>query len=219
MKEVIQFSFDPRCPWCYQTSRWALRLEELGHVELRWGVFCLELNNFEGPHEEFDPVPSTSAPALRTAVLVRDTQGHAACGRFYAAVSRRYFFDLEDLSDPEVIRAALGDAQLDPALCARALGDDATWKQVLDEHDRLVRETGAFGVPTLRVGDGEGRAMFGPVISELPSDDEAVELFEHTLWLLKNDNFHELKGGRPSLPDLPHVNRALAEMKAKEASS
>lgn len=219
MREVIQFSFDPRCPWCYQTSRWALRLEALGRVELRWGVFCLELNNFEGPHEEFDPVPSKSAPALRTAVLVRDSQGHAACGRFYAAVSRRYFFDLEDLSDPAVIRAALDEAQLDPALCEQALGDDATWKQVLAEHEGLVAETGAFGVPTLRLGDGEGRALFGPVISEPPGDEEALELFEHTLWLLKHDNFHELKGGRPSLPDLPHVNKMVAEMEAKEASS
>jgi predicted DsbA family dithiol-disulfide isomerase len=219
MSEVIHFSFDPRCPWCYQTSRWALRLEELGHVELRWGVFCLELNNFDGPHEAFDPVPSKSAPALRTAVLVRDTEGHQACGRFYAAVSRRYFFDLEDLSEPAVIRAALVEAQLDPDLYDQALADDGTWKTVLDEHDSLVDETGAFGVPTLRLDGGTGRAMFGPVISEPPADEEAVELLEHTVWLMRYESFQELKGGRPSYPDLPHVTKMMAEMEAKQASS
>ena len=211
MKEEIQFYFDPRCPWCYQTSRWALRLEELGRIELRWGVFCLELNHFDGPHDDFDPGGSKSAPALRTAVLVRNTKGHAACGRFYAAIGRRYFFDLEDLSEPSVVRAALEDAGLDPALHDQAVGDRGTWEQVRADHEGLVDETGAFGVPSLRLDAGDGPCMFGPVISEPPPDDEALELLEHTLWLLRNANFHELKGGRTVYPDLPHVKKAVAE--------
>ena len=80
--EAINFSFDPRCPWCYQTSRWALRLEALHVITLRWSVFCLELNRFQGEHETFDPDTSKSAPALRTSVVVRDAEGHEACGRF-----------------------------------------------------------------------------------------------------------------------------------------
>ena len=217
MKETIQFHFDPRCPWCYQTSRWALRLEELGRIELHWGVFCLELNHFEGPHDDFDPEESKSAPALRTAVVVRDAVGQAACGAFYAAIGRRYFFELEDLSEPSVIRAALVDVDLDPSLFDQAIGDPGTWKQVQAEHERLVDETGAFGVPSLRLDAGDGPCMFGPVISEPPADDEALELFEHTLWLMRNTNFHELKGGRSVYPDLPHIKKALAERAAQEA--
>src|SRR5271170_3348256 len=41
----VKFYFDPRCPWCYQTSRWANRLEQLGEIELDWGVFSLEVAN------------------------------------------------------------------------------------------------------------------------------------------------------------------------------
>ena len=218
MREVIQFSFDPRCPWCYQTSRWALRLEELGRIELRWGVFCLELNNFDGSPDDFDPGRSKSAAALRTAVVVRQAAGHAACGRFYAAIGRRYFFELEDLSEPSVVRAALADADLDPGLYDLAIGDPGTWKQVRAEHERLVDDTGAFGVPSLRLDAGEGPCMFGPVISEVPADDEALELFEHTLWLMRNANFHELKGGRTVYPDLPHIKKALADRAAAAAS-
>lgn len=214
MSEVIQFFFDPRCPWCYQTSRWALRLEELGRIELRWGVFCLELNNFDGPHDDFDQDRSKSAPALRTAVAVREAEGHAACGRFYAALGRRYFFELEDLSQPSVLKAALGDANLDTGLFDQAIGDFGTWKQVRADHERLVDETGGFGVPTLRLDAGEGPSMFGPVISEPPPDDEALELLEHTLWLMRNANFHELKGGRTVYPDLPHIKKAMAERAA-----
>ena len=39
MAEEIRFYFDPLCPWCYQTSRWARRLAELGVVDVDWRVF------------------------------------------------------------------------------------------------------------------------------------------------------------------------------------
>jgi hypothetical protein len=45
--EVVKFHFDPICPWCYQTSRWAKRLEQLGEIELDWGLFSLEVVNLE----------------------------------------------------------------------------------------------------------------------------------------------------------------------------
>ena len=54
MSEPVKFYFDPRCPWCYQTSRWAKRLEELGEIGLDWGVFSLEVVNLE-EQPGFDP--------------------------------------------------------------------------------------------------------------------------------------------------------------------
>src|ERR1700688_1058474 len=86
--EHVKFHFDPRCPWCYQTSRWARRLEELGEIELEWGVFSLEVVNLkEGmDRREFD---ARSGPALRTAVTIRDSLGAKAIGPFYAALGRR----------------------------------------------------------------------------------------------------------------------------------
>lgn len=219
MTETIQFSFDPRCPWCYQTSRWALRLQELERLELEWGVFCLELNNFEGDHDAFDPSRSKSAPALRTSVLVRETAGQRACGTFYAAIGRRYFYDLEDLSLPTTLRGALSDAGLDPDLYERAVGDDAVWQAVRTEHETLVEETGAFGVPTLRLDGGRGPSMFGPVIKEVPPDADAIELLDHTVWMMRSANLYELKGGRPELPDLPYITKAIAERAAASGSA
>ena len=40
----ICFYFEPICPWCHQTSRWARRLEELGVVDIDWALFSLELH-------------------------------------------------------------------------------------------------------------------------------------------------------------------------------
>jgi protein-disulfide isomerase-like protein with CxxC motif len=208
--ESVDFFFDPRCPWCYQTSRWALRLQELGVVTLEWFVFCLELRNFDGPHKDFDPDTSKSAPALRTSVAVRAAEGNNACGRFYAAIGQRYFFGLEDLAQEVTIRSALADACLDPDLYDRALSDPSSWNIVVKEHEFLVQETGAFGVPSLRLHDGQGQCMFGPVIREVPEDAEALELFERVVWLMRNQNFYELKSGRTEYPDLPHITAALA---------
>ena len=214
MTESIDVLFDPRCPWCFQTARWVLRLEEMGVVELKWLVFCLELKNFDHPNEEFDPATSKSAPALRTSVAVRDAEGNAACGRFYAAMGNRYFYELQDLREEMTIRSALVDADLAPDHYDRALSDSSTWDAVLSEHEILVRETGAFGVPSLRLGDGQGKCMFGPVIKEVPDDDESLELLDRVLWLMRNENFYELKSGRTEYPDLPHIKRALARRKA-----
>ena len=46
--------------------------------------------------------------------------------------------------------------------------------RTLAEHDALIARTGSFGVPTIVLDAGEGPAIFGPVISELPDDDDAV---------------------------------------------
>jgi protein-disulfide isomerase-like protein with CxxC motif len=45
--DAVRFHFDPICPWCYQTSRWAKRLEQLGEIELDWGLFSLEVVNLK----------------------------------------------------------------------------------------------------------------------------------------------------------------------------
>jgi len=78
--ERIRFHFDPRCPWCYQTSRWASRLEELGEVAIDWAVFSLEVVNLP---EGDDPltIDARSGPALRTSVVLRDAKTGATTER------------------------------------------------------------------------------------------------------------------------------------------
>ncbi|MPZ73375.1 MAG: hypothetical protein GEU74_09110 [Nitriliruptorales bacterium] len=80
MSERVRFVFDPLCPWCYQTSRWMRRLDELGEVDLSWGVFSLEVVN--GDDDAPPPTAARAAAALRTVMVVRDNNGEAAVGRF-----------------------------------------------------------------------------------------------------------------------------------------
>jgi protein-disulfide isomerase-like protein with CxxC motif len=218
--EPVRFHFDPRCPWCYQTSRWVLHLERLGVIELSWGVYCLELGAFTKPVDRFDPDRAMAGPALRTAVLVREEWGQRACGAFYAAIGHRYFVGLEDLRDPATIEGALADAGLDPGLRARAVADPATWETALAEHLAVANDVDAFGVPTIRLDGGDGPGIFGPVVAEPPStDDEAVELWQHVSWLVRKPGFFELKRSRPVGPDLPYWHRFVAERAAAAAAT
>lgn len=204
--EHIRFHFDPRCPWCYQTSRWARRLEELGEVAIDWAVFSLEVVNLP---VDGDPttLEAVSGPSLRTAMVLRDTIGPEAVGRFYTAFGRRLWEEPPPppVDDREAIGASLEEIGADPGLLDKALADPATWTAVLAEHQALVERTQSFGVPTIVLDGGEGNAIFGPVISAVPDDDTAVELWRHTAWLTRHNDFAELKRGRPRLPDLPVI--------------
>jgi mycothiol-dependent nitroreductase-like protein len=197
------------------TSKWVNRLVELGEVEVSdWRVFSLELIN--GGEETIEAaLEYRAAPALRTAVAVRAAQGGEAVGRFYHALDMRTWEGTEDIRSPDTLRGALTDAGLDPSLHDAALDYAATWDAVVAEHRAVVDELGAFGVPTIALDGGDGPSIFGPVISRLPPDDEAVELWRHVVWLMRSDNFWELKRGRAVEPDLEGYRVRKAEREAR----
>lgn len=201
--ETVKFFFDTRCGWTYQASRWIRRVEELGLLELDWGVFSLEVLNAPAG-ADLRAIEAESGPALRTAMKIRELKGSKAIGPFYKAVGRRRWEQDPPVADlSEAVRAALAEIGLDPALLDEAMADPATWGAVLADHRWLLENTRATGVPTVILDGGSGPAIFGPVISALPSDEDAVELWEHVSWLARYENFSELKRGRVSNAVLP----------------
>lgn len=213
MVEQIRFYFDPLCPWCYQTSRWARRLEELGIVEIDWRVFSLGIVN-QGD-EGRAAADTGSAPALRTAIAVRDAHGNAAVGAFYKAVSDARHQRAENLDDPAVIEASLREAGLEVTLLQRALADPATWEAVQREHDEAVNVHKVFGVPTIVLDGGSGPHLFGPVISDVPDDQGAIDLWRHFAWMARNPNVAEIKRDRLPL-DLESIRAWRREQQKRE---
>ena len=206
MTERVRFHFDPRCPWCYQTSRWIRRLEDLAEVEVSWGFFSLDIANAEEGATDIGAT-GRSAPALRTAVALRDAEGDRAVGDYYAALGEAVHERGEDVMDRAVIAAALTAAGSTEPLIDKALGDEQTWAVVESEHAALVERTRSFGVPTIVLDDGEGPSIFGPVISEVPTDDDAVQLWRSVAWLTRYENFSELKRDRTIQPDLESMRK------------
>lgn len=214
MPEAVRFHFDPRCPWCYQTSRWMRHLEAAGEVSVEWAVFSLAIAN-QGDEGRAAPERS-GAPSLRTAIALRASHGNDAVGRFYAALGEAVHERGEDVDDRGVIDAALHTAGASAAVRETAMADPGTWQAVQDEHDSVVRSHHAFGVPTIILDGGAGEAIFGPVIVEVPEEREAVELWRHVSWLTRNRNFAELKRDRAALPDLESIRRYQQRMKERE---
>ncbi|MGE0795057.1 MAG: DsbA family protein [Acidimicrobiia bacterium] len=219
MAELVRFHFDPRCPWCWQTSRWARQLERLGEIEVEWGVFSLEVVNRKEGDELTNPV---SGPALRTAVAIRDRLGRKAIGPFYEALGNRLWHQVPPPDGDgmvDAVRESLVEAGLDPALCDDALADPGTWDQVVTEHDDVVGRVGAFGVPTIVLDGGAGPAIFGPVVAELPTDEDAVELWRHTAWLARYENLYEIKRNRTKAPDVPVMAWRMEQRAKREAAT
>lgn len=58
------------------------------------------------------------------------------------------------------------------------------------------------GTPILHFQPPEGVAFFGPVVSRLPEQDRAVELWDHVVGLAAFPGFAELKRSLRELPQL-----------------
>jgi protein-disulfide isomerase-like protein with CxxC motif len=179
---------------------------ELGEVEADWAVFSLSLAN-EGNEAAREKRHDRSELALRTVIAVRERHGRDAVGEFYRALGRRVHELGEPLEAPETVQGALTDAGLDAELCAKAMGDEATKAAFEAEHRALVERTRSFGVPTIVLDGGDGPAIFGPVIAQVPSDEDAVELWRHVSWLVRHRAFAELKRDRTAITDLASVKR------------
>jgi predicted DsbA family dithiol-disulfide isomerase len=213
MAEKVRFYFDPLCPWCYQTSRWARRLDELGVVEVEWRVFSLAIVN--SGDEGRAAADTGSAPSLRTAIAVRNAHGNAAVGAFYKALSDARHQRGLPLDDHAVIGGSLREAGLEPELLEQALADPSTWDAVQREHDEAVSVDKAFGVPTIVLDGGDGPQMFGPIITDIPDDEGAVDLWRHFAWMARNPNVAEVKRERLPL-DLESIRVWRREREQRE---
>ena len=206
---------DPFCPWCFQTARWASRLEELGVVDLSWGFFSLEVQNAD--HGAFDVhTHNRSVPSMRVGLLVREELGQAAVGRYYLEVAGRMHFRDAQLRSVETIEGALIDAGLEPSYAARALAEEGTAQRLMKEHEALSER--GFGVPTIVLDREDGPAMFGPVIPRVPDDASSIELWQHVSWIIRNPNVYELKRERSEYPDLEGLRLGQIRRAARQAT-
>lgn len=152
---------------------------------------------------------------LRVAARTRDTIGHEGVRTLYAALSAR-IFDSEPLPDSDRHEAAELDLRGTPAFLTpilteaglplslvEALDDDTLDLQIRAETEEALSLTGKdVGTPIIHVDPPHGAAFFGPVISRMPTDEDALELWDHVLGLARLPGFAELKRSLRELPQL-----------------
>jgi 2-hydroxychromene-2-carboxylate isomerase len=205
----INFYFDPVCPFAWMTSKWVRKVQRRRDYSVDWRFISLRLLNAHVDYDaqfppEYEAGHTAGLRLLRVAARTRAEHGREAVGPLYAALDDHGFERAPgaDRGTREFVGPALADAGL-PAALAGAL-DDSTWDaEIQAETDEALSLTGKdVGTPILHFEPPKGVAFFGPVISRLPDDDQAVELWDHVIGLARFPGFAEMKRSLRERPQL-----------------
>ena len=208
----VRFWFDPTCPFAWLTSRWVRLVQEQRAYAVEWRFISLRLVNRDVDYAaqfppEYEDGHTFGLHLLRLCAQVRDDHGPDAVARLYEALGRR-IFDTPDgpPRTPAGARVVAADALAELALPAPLLGalDDAGRDPAIQaEGDEALALTGKdVGTPILHIAPPEGAAFFGPVISRMPTPEQAGELWDHVVGLATFPGFAELKRSLRERPQL-----------------
>jgi hypothetical protein len=210
----IHFYFDPVCPFAWMTSKWVRMVAAQRDYTIDWRFISLRLINAEIDYDSHFPVGyeeghTSGLRLLRVAARARAEHGRAAVGPLYEAVSGE-IFDASGAAEltaatrgsREFVAPLLAAAGL-PADLADAL-DDTRWDdEIRAEGEEALSLTGKdVGTPIIHFSPPEGTALFGPVISRLPSPEDAVRLWSYVTGLASFPGFAELKRSLRERPRL-----------------
>lgn len=187
--------FDPVCPWTWATSRWLVGCATARGVEVRWHPYSLTFQH--------DSPVGPAVRALRVVAAVR-AQDELAVGPLYTELGRRIHHDGEKADDD--LGGALAAVGLEPELATAV--DDESWDDAIRtsmaEAKALVGDDVATPIAAIDDGDGP-RGASGPILTAMPTGDEALQLFDAWVAMLRIPGFAELKRSRSGPP--PHPER------------
>ena len=209
----LAFYFDPVCPFAWMTSKWVRQVSARRNYDVEWRFISLRLLNAHVDYDaqfppDYEAGHTDGLRLLRVAARARAEHGAAPIGALYEAFGRR-IFEVEQppgsglRGTPDVAVPALAETGL-PTDLAGALDDESWDTEIQAETDEALALTGKdVGTPILHFRPPEGVAFFGPVISRLPDDEDAVALWDHVVGLASFPGFAELKRSLREQPQLP----------------
>ena len=211
----VNFYFDPICPFAWMTSKWIRLVQAQRGYTVDWRFISLRLINAHLDYDshfpaEYEAQHTAGLRLLRVASAVREEHGREAVGPLYAAFGARILETAPDegrapgwQGTPALAADALAEAGL-PVSFADALDDTTRDAEIQAESDEALSLTGKdVGTPIVHFEPPEGVAFFGPVISRLPDEEQATELWDHVIGLARFPGFAELKRSLREQPQLP----------------
>lgn len=227
----LNFYFDPVCPFAWMTSKWVRLVAAKREMSVDWRFISLRLINAHIDYDahfpaEYERGHTAGLRLLRVAARTRAEFGPPAVGILYAGLGRHIFDskpvshdaggDVDVRATAEFVAPILRDAGL-PVPLAQALDDAAFDDEIRAEGEEALSLTGRdVGTPILHFQPPKGAAFFGPVISRLPSDDDAVALWDHVTSLAAFPGFAELKRSLREVPQLRGLGVSVEEVGAVE---
>ena len=211
----LHFYFDPVCPFAWMTSKWVRLVAEQRDYQVDWRFISLRILNAHIDYDshfppEYEAGHTAGLRLLRVAARTRSEHGRAAVGPLYEAIGARLFDtsrEIDPLSGADqgarrVLEPLLHNAGL-PVELADALDDTTLDDEIRAETEEALALTGRdVGTPILHFQPPDGTAFFGPVISRLPSPDDAGKLWDHVIGLAEFRGFAELKRSLRERPQL-----------------
>ena len=196
-KQRADFWFDPACPFAWVTSRWIGEVEKVRDIETQWHVMSLSVLN-EGRELDHDyqrRMDENWGP-VRVIIAASELHGREHIKPLYDAMGT--LIHQEGVSDRgEVVRRALEQVGLPVGLASVADSDDFD-PQLRASHKEGIEKVGQeVGTPIVAFN---GTAFFGPVITRVPSGEEAGRLWDASVTLAANPHFFEIKRTRTERP-------------------
>jgi hypothetical protein len=183
------------------TARWVVdEVAPERDLSITWQpISLLEKNQPATDSEYYAPVYQTHRH-LRVMEAVRAAEGDDAVFKLYWELGRRIHHD-KDREFP--VADALAAVGLDTAHAAAF--DDDSWDAVIKEKMAVGLELAGtdIGTPIIALDndDGDRVALFGPVITRVPSREQSLRLWDCFVDLAKIPGFWELKRTRTERPE------------------
>jgi 2-hydroxychromene-2-carboxylate isomerase len=220
---TAELFFDPVCPFCWLTSRWLEQVRERTELAVSYRPISLRvLNADEDPTGPLGALHLRGHELLRVVTAAAEQHGDDVVGPLYTTLGRAIheqpvegtpdgFADVAQVqvARPADLGAVLRQVGLPEGLAAAA-GDEGYDDAIRKSTEVALERAGDdVGTPVLTLGPPDGPSFFGPILSELPTGDDALRLFEAVSTLAAYRPFTELKRSLRSLPD----TLALADLR------
>lgn len=203
-REHVTFYFDVSCPFCWQTSRWMKEVEKVRDIDIDWVPMSLAVLNEGadipadyakkmeanwGPARVFAKVKNEAPEKIDELYTVMGTLVHPG------GEGGKQGYGAYD----EIIAKALEQVGL-PASIADVANTDEIDESLRGYHATAMEKVGDdVGTPVVQLGD---TAFFGPVITRVPTGEEAGELFDASVRLAQYPYFFEIKRSRTESPQV-----------------